>query len=85
LPILRDSILVNPGAELNSDGLDELSDTVSISSNSDPDTDESDMELSGKDEEEEDSEDAHCVLMMLEIISCFRVDMRGCVKSALRN
>jgi hypothetical protein len=53
LPVLRDSALVNPGAELNSDGLDELSDNASISgSNSDPDTNESGMESSGKDEED---------------------------------
>jgi hypothetical protein len=39
LPVLKDSALINPGAELNSDGVDELSDTASISSNSDLDRD----------------------------------------------
>ena len=56
LPVLGDSALINPGAELNSDGLDELSDTDSESSgNSDLDQDANDlgMETSEYDEEEE--------------------------------
>ena len=56
LPVLRDSALVNPGAELYSDDLDELSDTESISSNSDLDQDANDSDMeSEKDEEEVDS------------------------------
>ena len=54
MPVLRDSVLVNPGAELNSDGLDKRSDTASIPNNSDQDsTNESGTESSGKDEEED--------------------------------
>ena len=59
LPVLGDSALINPGAELNSDDIEELSDTESErgSSNSDLDQDsvnDSGMEISENDEEEED-------------------------------
>ena len=59
LPVLGDSALINPGAELNSDDIDEFSDTDSErgSSNSDLDQDsanDSGMEISENDEEEED-------------------------------
>jgi hypothetical protein len=56
LPVLGDSALINPGAELNSDGLEEVSDTDSESyGNSDLEQDANDsvMETSENDEEEE--------------------------------
>ena len=58
LSVLGDSALINPGAELNSDGIDELSDIDSErgSGNCDLDQDANDsgMEISENDEEEED-------------------------------
>src|SRR5579859_1584278 len=56
LPILGGGALINPGAELNSDGLDELSDTDSESSGDSDlnrDANDSGMETSENDEEEE--------------------------------
>ena len=57
LPVLGDSALINPGAELNSDSINKLSDTDSErgSSNSDlnQDANNSGMETSENDEEEE--------------------------------
>ena len=56
LPVLGGGALINPGAELNSDGLDELSDTDSESSDDsdlDRDANDSGTETSENDEEEE--------------------------------
>jgi len=53
LPILGDRSLIHPGAELDSDGLNEPDRTDSeSSSNSDGDTNDSDMETSENEEEE---------------------------------
>src|SRR5271170_1263624 len=58
LPVLGDSALINPGAELNSDGIDELSNTDSErgSGNSLVSELES-VELESGDEEDDDDED----------------------------
>ena len=56
LPVIGDSSLVHPGAELNSDGLDELSDTDSASQRSSPGPGNPDLDQDANDSDAETSE-----------------------------